>query len=177
MIEIIRKTIHKRYWLDSEGRDWLLAGNVKLRVPHRHSLAFSLDNREKPPLAFFGGNPPADVAKMCDAIVAFFHSGKLYLFIIEQKSRHPDEHKKQLVNGKLFCEWLFSLYKEYGHCSEDPVYIGLLVWQPREDPDRDEAAYRPSKTRKHKLFPNFFEIRNKPDISLWDIVKACGGKA
>lgn len=176
MIEIIQKTIHERYFLDKAGRDWLLADKVKLRVPHRRSLAFSLDNQKHPPLAFFGGSPPADMAKMCDAIVALCHREKLYMFIIEQKTRHLDDHEKQLANGKLFCDWLFSLYKRYGYCKEEPIYIGLLVWQPRDDPDKEEATDSPSETRKHKLFPKFFEIRNKLDISLRELVKDCGGK-
>lgn len=176
MIEAIKKTIHENYWLDREDRDWFLDDNVKLHAPHRHSVAFSLDNRKKPPFGFLGGNPPAGVAKMCDAIVALFDGGKLYVFIVEQKTQNLDEHEKQLANGKFFCDWLFSLYREYGHCNEEPVYIGLLVWRPRERPGIGQMTHRIGETRKHKLFADFFEIRNKPDISLWDIVKACGGK-
>ncbi len=68
MIDAIEKTINQHYHLPREGRDWFLSDDVKLRTPGRNSLGFSLDDERKPPFVFFGGSPPAHMAKMCDAI-------------------------------------------------------------------------------------------------------------
>ena len=175
MVEIIKETIRGGYELDRPGgRDWILDNNVKIRAPHRHSFGFSLDNPGKPPLAFFSGSPPKNIAKMCDAIVALSHREKLYLFLVEQKTANLDQCQKQLANGKFFCDWLFSLYKWHGYCTNDPVYIGLLIWQPRPLPQKEETAYRAVEVKRkaHNLFTCFFEIRNECDINLKKLVES-----
>ena len=107
-LEKLQKAIDDKYRLTRDGRDWELADGVKLRVPNRHSLGFSLDNRKTPPFAFFSGNPPAHVAKMCDAIVVLPYQGSLYFFVVEQKTGNKDDYARQLANGKFFCEWLVA---------------------------------------------------------------------
>ena len=134
IIEKIEKTIHTDYHLKRENLSYLLIEDeVKLRAPSHYSFAFSLDKRKKgkpTPFPFFGHKPhrPEHIAKMCDAIVAMNFKNELCLFIIEQKTQHSGEYKKQLSNGKHFCNWLFSLYKEHKKehedCPLDPVYIG-----------------------------------------------------
>ena len=174
MIEIIEKTIHETYWLDRQNRDWLLDDDVKLRTPHRHSFGFSLDNQKVPPFSFFSESPPIGIAKMCDAVIAFLHLEKLYLFIVEQKTENPGEYQKQLANGKFFCDWLFSLYKRHGYCDDEPIYIGLFIWQPRPSPRKGGTAHRSSASvvaRSHKLFSCFFEITNMHNIYLGDLVR------
>ena len=172
-IDIIEKTIHKDYWLNRQDRDWLLDNNVKLRAPNRHSVGFSLDNGKNLPLAFFGGDPPEHIAKMCDAIVALLYDNKLYLFIVEQKTANSGQYRRQLANGKLFCDWLFSLYKQHGYCDDEPVYVGLFIWKPRRTPAKQGTFHPPVKSEKHELFACFFEEQNKLDIYLDALVNAC----
>ena len=172
MIDIIEKTINEDYHLPRESRDWLLADGVKLRASDRNSLGFSLDNKEKPPFAFFKDAPPAYITKMCDAVIALSIEQKLYLFIVEQKTSNPGDYEKQLTNGKYFCDWLFSLYKEHGHCSDDPVYIGLLIWQPRTSPPKGETSHKRKLTsRTHHRFEHCFEEKNNQNIHLQKFVQ------
>ena len=171
MIDALRKSIKQQYHLPRNGKDWELDADVKLRAPNRHSLGFSLDNHEHPPLAFFSGNPPADIAKMCDAIVVLPHKDILYFFIIEQKTGNKGDYRKQLANGKFFCEWLVSLYCYYGYCDAASVrYIGMLVWKPRDIPRKGETAHRKPEPIEFPLFDWCFEERNNDLIMLANYV-------
>lgn len=167
MLENLQKAIDSQYHLPRDSNDWVLADGVKLRVPNRHSLGFSLDNQKKPPLAFFSQSPPAHVAKMCDAIVALPHKGSLYFFVVEQKTGNKDDHARQLANGKLFCEWLVALWRHHGYCDAASVhYIGLLVWQPRQSPTKGETVHQKPKPRKLRPFDLYFEEANNPLVRL-----------
>ena len=172
MIDVIEKTINKDYHLPRKNRDWFLADDVKLRVPDRNSLGFSLDNEDVPPFVFFKGNPPADVTRMCDAIIAVSFKQRLYLFIVEQKTSSLGEYKKQTANGRCFCDWLFSLYKEHEYCSEDPTYIGLLIWKPRMSPPKGGTSHKNKLvSTKHHRFEHFFDERNNRNIDLRKFIK------
>ncbi len=172
IINTIKDTIDSAYHLNRDGRAWLLEDDVKLRAPHQHCLGFSLDNHEKPPLAFFNTSPPEHIAKMCDAIVAIWHKQTLWLLIIEQKTAHKNGYKKQLTNGKLFCDWLVALYKEHGYWSSKPVFIGMLIWQPRESPRKGTTSHRDeAQFRKSPPFDHFIELKNQTHIALDDLLK------
>ena len=169
VVELIKKTIHSNYRLNRENRDWLLDHNVRLRSPVRHSFGFSLDEPCDPPFAFFGGNPPAHIAKMCDAIVAVSHDRKSYIFLIEQKTAHQEEYGRQLVNGKLFCDWLGCLYRAHKYDVDDLIFVGVLIWRPHKASDKETT--RPLvKREEHQLFDHFFNIKNKKDIYLQDLI-------
>ncbi len=178
-IKTLQETIHTDYHLQREEEIWKLKDPpcVCLRAPDSNSIGFSLDDEDKRPLAFFSGNPPSDLSKMCDAIIAMAYENKLYLFIIEQKTRCKSGYTKQLTNGKYFCDWLMSLYKEYGYLSTDPIYIGMLVWQPRESSPRKGTTTHPDpdwlhRTRNFNVFNHCFEVRNKSEIPLIELVKS-----
>lgn len=173
MIDIIEKTIHEDYYLSKKNRDWLLDNNVKLRAPDRNSLGFSLDNEQRPPFVFFKGDLPAHMAKMCDAIIALYFKRRLYLFIIEQKTANSGQYKKQLANGRCFCDWLFSLYKEHEYCSDDPVYIGLLIWHPRTSSRKGKTAHKSTpRPKTHHRFKHFFEEKNNRNIYLQKFIES-----
>ena len=165
-IEELSRSIHKRYLLRRQSRDWLLDDPVLLRMPTRHSIAFSLDNEDSPPFGFLSSNPSEHVAKMCDAIIVACHSSRLYVGLIEQKTGNKDEYYRQLVNGRLFCNWLFSVFKEQGYEFCDLVYVGILVWQPRRGPNKGTSvhSYRVVRTSEH--FDCFLELRNEVHIFL-----------
>ncbi len=183
MINIIKDTINSAYHLNREGRAWLLDDGVKLRAPHQHCLGFSLDNKEKPPLACFNAPAPKHITKMCDAIVAIWHKQTLCLLIIEQKTKHKGNYKKQLANGKLFCDWLVALYKEHGYWSGKPVFIGMLIWQPRNSPRKGATAHRGGRGKAplttsppfdyfiERGFDDFIELKNETRIALNTLLK------
>ncbi len=172
MIEKIGKTIRGNYRLSRKNYCWLLNDDVKLCAPNVNSLGFSLDNKRRPPFAFFKDDPPAYMAKMCDAVIALSIEQKLYLFIVEQKTSDPCGYEKQLSNGRCFCDWLFSLYKEHGYCSDDPIYIGLLIWQPRTSPSRGGTSHKNKLAPiTHHRFEYCFEEKNKQNIDLREFVQ------
>lgn len=170
LVELIKKTIHSNYRLNRENRNWLLDHNVKLRSPDRQSFGFSLDKPCDPPFAFFSGDPPAHIAKMCDAIVAVSHDQKSYIFLIEQKTAHQDAYRQQLINGKLFCDWLGRLYRAHKYGVNDLVFVGILIWQPHRASHKDTTRPR-TKPEKHQLFDHFFNIKNQKDIYLLELIR------
>ncbi len=126
MIDNIKRTIASKYHLRREKRRWLV-DDIEIQAQDQHSFGFTLDKPDSPPFAFLGSSPPAHVAKMCDAIIAVSDGETLYVFSIEKKTQNKDDYRKQLTNGKLFCDWLFSLYREHKHHSGELVHIGLLI--------------------------------------------------
>lgn len=172
--DLLEETIDPGYRLDRQGRDWLLAKDIKVRAPHQHSYGFSLDQPGKRPMAFLSGNPPADIAKMCDAIIALFHQEALYFFVIEQKTMNRDDYFKQLVNGKLFCDWLVSLYDCHGYLREHGVrtieFIALLVWEPRPVPRKGGTSHKSYQPEQRPPFPKFFDLPNETRIPLKDLI-------
>ena len=176
-IETIKNTIHKNYHLQRDCKHWKLNDQptVKLRAPNPHSIGFSLDNQTPSPLAFFSNKPPKYLAKMADAILALKYKRKVYWFVIEQKTATKNDYKKQLINGKLFCDWLIALYKQYNYLPNGPICISLLVWKPRERSINKGATThynKPSKTINVGTFDYSFEVQNVLDISLADIIQA-----
>ena len=109
---------------------------------------------------------------MCDAILALDDKEVLYLFIIEQKTADAGEYDQQLANGRLFCEWLISLYRQHGYCRQQQrfEFIGLLVWEPRPTPRKGGTAHQPYESARRPLFARFFNLRNESLIHLRDLI-------
>ena len=150
LVDLFQQTIDSQYRLNREGKDWQLNDaqqqTITFRAANQHSLAFSLDvakgSKKTEPLAFFSGQPPSGIAKMCDAMLICQHQQQDYLFLIELKTNHKEDYKKQLMNGKLFCEWLLQLYKEHDHTDKTPVVVGLLIYFPRRSPAKQGTSHR-----------------------------------
>ena len=184
MINKIKTAISPDYRLRREGRDWLVEEKneiiLKLRAPNRHSTGFSLDNPKKPPLAFFSKNPPPDITKVCDAMIAIVQHKTLYLFALEVKSLYKDDTDKQLANGRHFWGWLMALFKEHDHLEEMPVIqVGILAWKPRERQVRKGPTSHKTPswlTRKKNCrdFNALFEIKNETNILMRAIIQAIG---
>lgn len=136
-IDLIRKIIHGSYYLEpGKNNSWILKESyreVKIRTPNEHSIAFSLDKKKDKPFAFFSDTPPADFTKICDAILFCLHGNKIYLFLIEVKTGNEGNYEKQLINGKLFCDWLIALYTQHKSISLKPIIVPLLIWKPRQN--------------------------------------------
>lgn len=176
MIDLLERTIHEKYHLQRLSKDWKMKSGVKLRTPGARSLGFSLDNQEHPPFGFLSASPPKDVAKMCDAIVALSFKQNLYVFFVERKTAHLDDYKKQLTNGKLFCDWLIALFKEHASLNGEPIFIGLLVWEPRQSPRKGTTSHQLEASIKQKQvlpFHYFFEAKNETHFFLKALIDRC----
>ncbi len=174
LAELFQQTIHKTLQLNRKGRDWSLneEPTIRIKAPCRYSLGFSLDCEQYGSL--FGGNAPLDIAKMCDAIIVLSCKNKDYIFVIEQKTRYKDGYKKQLANGKYFCDWLLALLKEHNHYNGKVVFIGLLCWLPREKSLRKGETRHGNYVEKQNNETQcdlLFEIRNEAHIYLQKIIK------
>ncbi|WP_025770673.1 hypothetical protein [Thioalkalivibrio sp. HK1] len=135
IIRMIEKAIDYRYRLERNARSWLLNEfdkRIEFRVPSSNSIAFSLDSEREKPFSFFSKSPPLHWAKICDAFLACAHEGIVYFFIIEIKSSYENECEKQLINGKLFCDWLLALCREHNYPNAEFSTASMLVWEPRE---------------------------------------------
>ncbi len=176
MIDDIERTIDSKYHLKQDNNLWLVEG-IEIKALDRHSFGFTLDKQESPPFAFLSACPPAHVAKMCDAIIAVSNRKTLYMFSIEKKTANKDDYRKQLTNGKLFCDWLFSLYREHGHHGGEPVHIGLLIWEPRPQPRKGTTTHGADglETRQHPdPFHAVFSAQNRNHLVLQDMIHQLG---
>lgn len=138
-IDTIRQAIGSHYHLTRARKGWILEESclqMKIRTPNTHSIAFSLDHNKPEPFAFFSDSPPADFAKMCDAVLFCFHGNKTYLFLIEVKTGNKADYEKQLINGKLFCDWLIALCIQHKSLDPNTIVVPLLIWKPRQSPVR-----------------------------------------
>ena len=177
IVELLEKTIHGDLLLNRNDEQWILNGctTVTLRSPTRRSIGFSLDNSQYRPLNFFGTSPPKDLAKMCDGILVLLHRDNLYWFVVEQKTSNQGDYKKQLINGKCFCDWLIALYRVHGYLFGNPVVIGLLVWKGREKnvskglTSHCDNPMAITETQV-ELFEHSFNVR-RPDVPLLEIIK------
>ena len=168
VIDTLKRVIDSQYHLPRQQRDWCLANNVRIRAPNRNAIGFSLDNESSRPFGFLGNSPPEHIAKMCDAIIAVIHKKQAYLFVIEQKTSNKGDYKRQIANGKLFCDWLISLCRYHGYIPNESVkYIALLVWQPRTTPPKGMTTHRqPKQAPSHPLFERVVDERNNPLVQL-----------
>lgn len=189
LVRLVLDTINERYALKREDRHWVLnetrEGNwkTKIRAENRHSFAFSLDHADQAnrPLAFFGGEPPKGVARMCDAIMVCHHDQRCYLFLIELKTKYKKGYEKQLRNGKIFCDWLLKLYQEHGHACSAPVFVSLLIWFPRNSPPKQGTRHGTESLGISKnsindpkgVFDHCFKIENLETIPVIQLCKQC----
>lgn len=182
MIDTITSAISERYHLQRDGKDWLIEEShraIRLRSPSRASIGFSLDPNGSPALAFFSPDPPEGLAKVCDGMIAVLHRRKLYLFAIEVKSGHKGDAREQLANGRLFWRWLMDLCRQHGYLRDlvSHSYVSLLMWRPRERSPRKGATTHSGEDDLRKTTPDGFdvgfEVRNREDIALSDLIRKC----
>ncbi len=176
LAELFQQTINKNWHLKKKDRIWSLKGvpRITMQAPSRHSLGFSLDSDSSPLSNIFEASPPLDIAKICDAIIVLSYKNKDYIFVIEQKTKNKEKYKKQLSNGKYFCDWLLALLKEHGYYDRKVTFIGLLCWSPREKFLRKGETRHESYVEKHNNVTqcNFlFEIRNEAHVYLKKLIK------
>ena len=177
LVELLENTIDKRYELPRKGRHWILKSEkqstepVEIRSTNSHCFAFTLDHKEKP-LAFFSSFPPKGVAKMCDAIMACHYERQCYVFVIETKTNNRHDYKKQIKNGKLFCDWLLQLYKYHGHVHSPPIFVSLLIWFPRKMFPKKDYERRIKEEDKAEDFNHVFKIENQEVITVLQILKS-----
>lgn len=129
--ELFERTIAPKYHLPRQDRDWLYENGeqIQIRAPNNQSLAFSLDPK-KVPFPFICGSPPPKVTKMCDVIICSTSKQRHYIFIVEKKREWKEDYHLQLINGKLFCDWMLALFREHGHLQGKVTFVGLLLMYP-----------------------------------------------
>ena len=187
-IDTIQQAIRGQYHLQRGERKWIFDDDedtgasrkrIHIHVPIEDSIAFSLD-REPKPFTFFSDQPPRDFAKMCDAILFYFRENKTYLFVIEVKTGNEGDCEKQLINGKLFCDRLISLYIQHKSSNPCVTVVPLLIWEPRQNSDRKGTTthHETGDGIQGKSFGQLgehgFEIRNRSTVPIFDLINALG---
>ena len=181
--ELFKKIIHKDNSLNRENKYWELKNgkSTMLRSPNKNSHGFTLDTCKRFP--FFNPNPPKNITKMCDGIIALStDERKDYLIIIEKKEneKNKDGYDLQLINGKLFCDWIIALAKAHNvYNPQSLTYIALLICEPRpNDTNKGTSTHNnkankakiPNKLKKH--FKIFNKIKNETIVQLKDILQS-----
>ena len=172
VIDTLKKVIDSQYRLPRQNGDWCLSNNVRIRPPNSNTIGFSLDNQTNPPFPFMSNRSPKHIAKMCDAMIAVIHKKQAYLFVIEQKTSNKGDYKRQIANGKFFCDWLISLCRYHGYIPNESIkYIALLVWEPRPTPPKGLTSHtKPTQALSHPLFNRVVDERNNPLVQLQSLL-------
>lgn len=119
---------------------------------------------------------------MCDAILFCLHQNKTYLFVIELKTGHKGDCKKQLINGKLFCNWLIALYIQHKNLNPEVTTVPVLIWKPRQNPPRKGTTTHSGYGIKKEPFIQLnnepgLEIRNCDNVSISKLASILEGTA
>lgn len=69
---------------------------------------------------------------MCDIILFCSHNNEIYLFLIEIKTGRDEGYETQVMNGKLFCDWLIALCIQHKSLNPNAIVVPLLIWKPSE---------------------------------------------
>ena len=185
-IKTIGQLIRPVYHLERDGKKWMVKeshSSIGIRFPNNvYSIGFSLDHSDSKcdskcdskPFAFFSDHPPRDFAKMCDAFIFCFHENNIYLFIIEVKTGHKGDYQKQLINGKLFCDWLISLCKHHKFPDSSVTLVPLLIWQPRHNSPHEGMTTHCGEGITKEVFEQFsgngFEISNRDSVAIIELI-------
>ena len=173
--KVLSETIHKKYHLRKKGGKLFLENNVRIQDLNKEVFGFYFDCSIRTPFPFLNKTPPYNIAKMCDAVISLNLKEKIYIFIVAQKTKNIDEYQAKIVNGKLFCDWLFSLFREHGYLKCDPVYIGLLIREPRKQPRKGCTSQKFERYAHEIPVPGIpfrvVEIKNNRLVHLQGILK------
>ncbi len=162
LYSLFKQTINKNHQLKGEVGKWQLSENdVTIKFATSiESFGFSLDKETvKDVFGFFSDSPPKNIAKMCDGIIVLQHQEKNYIFLIEQKTKHPNQYKKQLINGLYFCQWLLSLLEKYKYYEGEVKYIGLLC-RNRQSHSKGLSTHQKPQIKSEEDGVKFFETNN-----------------
>lgn len=172
MVSVFDKAIHNNYRLQPKKKRFIFERDVEVHPGGLETYGFKLDKQgDSRPFPFFKDSPPLHVAKMCDGIFVFADGPKLFCALIEQKGQDEKEFERQLANGKLFCQWLVSIFQQHKHIPPAAVtYVGVLVWEPTPFEQKDLTAYTKPKALPHDLFHKFFKIENEKVLYLVDLI-------
>lgn len=173
MINTVKEAIHGRYRLSRKKDAYILPNDIRVYPSNQYSYGFSLDHPTVAPFAFWSGSPPKDLAKMCDAIVVYSDGNDLICTLIEQKTGNPGECEKQLVNGKLFCQWLVSLCQQHNYTPKgQATYFGVLLWEPKPIPQKGTTTHQKPNAKRHDLFDKFFDIQNDTYVDVGELISS-----
>lgn len=165
IVSLFTQSIDKKLHLKRKQKCWQLSENkvtIEFKMPNRKSLGFSLDaGKAKDVFGFFAGDPPTGVAAMCDGIIVLNYKKQTYVVLLEQKTKHKDEYRKQITNGWYFCQWLFSLLKEHKHYSGEIKYIGLLYRVRQNNASKGASTHSEPKPKPEQNGIQFFETNEK----------------
>lgn len=191
-IDTIKQTIDAKYHSEEARHStWILKEinkesnqRIRMRLPKKNcfSIAFSLDCKSSKPFAFLSDSPPRHFAKMCDAILFCVHENKIYLFVVEIKTNNQGEYEKQLINGKLFCDWLIALCREHKYLDSkaEITVISLLIWEPRRSAPEGTTTHREtdhyiSDTEQIFKDGHSFEVRNCDSVQIIELINRIKG--
>ncbi|MGB1243446.1 MAG: hypothetical protein ACPG49_13040 [Chitinophagales bacterium] len=76
---------------------------------------------------FLSDNEKGNIHKNCDAVIIQYKDNELKVMLCELKSYSPTGYEAQLVNTKLFVEYLLSLYNTFKE-ENDPELTMTDVW-------------------------------------------------
>ena len=84
---------------------------VVLKSKKKQIFAFSLDKSLKKPCKVFTylNQSTPTITKANDGIIFYIYNGEIFILLIELKSKHLNDYKKQLQAGKNFVLYLLNI--------------------------------------------------------------------
>ena len=181
----IKRSIHGKYHLRNATKNsWVVQEShrtIKIRSPNEDSIAFSLDRSDPEPFAFFSASPPDDFARMCDIILFCSHNNEIYLFLIEIKTGRDEGYETQVMNGKLFCDWLIALCIQHKSLNPNAIVVPLLIWKPSEKllhkgPTTHDRNSDNIKEKSTELFGRrVFEVQHMDTVPIIEVISKLQG--
>ena len=180
MINVLYSSIRGRYRLPCIDKSFRIREKVgKSQVTKARlfpcddtTFGIKLDNSSSRPFHFFSDAPSPGLLKMCDGIFIHVKDENIFFVLIEIKTSHPDGSEDQLMNGKLFCQWLVALLRRYNFAPSGQVrYFAVLMWEPSNIPKATTVPGKP-KAIEHPVFDKYFDIQHTRDIDVNDLIAA-----
>jgi len=112
------------------------------------------------------------INKRCDCLIFYYKNSELYLFFCEFKSKglEPIQYETQLINTKLFVDYLFILFKQFYKNENIEIkqvtYILFHLLRKERAIQRHKRSQTP-KHRKNSQFESSGEVKEyrlKPKI-------------
>ena len=171
MIDTLRQLIRGSFYLAHKNTYYLIAKKIRVYPFEPSSLGFSLDKNKPRPFTVFSDGPPPYLTKICDAIVVYAKGDDLYFVLIEQKTKYENGAEAQLLNGKLFCQWLVELCKKHDYGPKGKVeYYGVLVWEPGTNWQRGTSVRPKPQATPHKEFNKYFSLEHYDYFDVLDLI-------
>lgn len=157
--EIINSDVEIKFSTDTKGQLILKENAEDSRIKilmiqniPEESFAFTLDYQPKlnkrcfQQLSSYLNKSANNINKGCDLVLITFENSECKVLLLDLKSDKPNrkETETQLINSKLFVQYVFSMIQEYSDSSIDYSKISYYLTAVVTKPQNKKSTYSPN---------------------------------